>query len=69
MKEKIDSPTDFIIKAMDKMDDVEMILIVRRHKTEGISFDTNTHSSTDAYALGSAAANFSLAQMIRSEFD
>jgi len=59
-----DTPSDFLIHAMDSIDSVEMICIIRRHKGGTISFDTNTHSNMDAYALASAGANFALARVV-----
>ena len=64
MRHDISSPTEFFIESMDKLDDVVMVTIIRRHKDGGISFDTNTHSRFDSYAMTSMAAAFAQADII-----
>lgn len=60
----VDTPSEFLMQATAAIDDVEMVAIIRRHTDGSISFDTNTHSNIDMYALASAAANYSLARVV-----
>lgn len=70
MAKPIDTPTDFLIRACEDLDDVDMILIVRRHRNpdglDAISYDINTHSGWDSYAMASAARTLALAHTIKS---
>jgi hypothetical protein len=63
------TPTDFLIASMDGLDDVEMVLVVRKHKDNCISYDTNTHSGWDAYALAGAAKTLSFAHTVKRTID
>jgi hypothetical protein len=49
------TPLDFLVQTMKSSNDVEMILVVRRHQTGAISYDTNTHNIWDMHSLSSAA--------------
>jgi hypothetical protein len=51
MARETQTPTEFIIECMESLDDVEQVVIIRKHKCKGITFDCNTHTRTDIYAL------------------
>lgn len=55
-----------MIQSMESVEDVSMILIVRKHKDGGISFDTNTNSKHDAYCMAQLCVAYALADMMKS---
>jgi hypothetical protein len=60
------SPSQFLISLLelDTIDECDQILIVRRHKDSGISYDTNTNSRMDAHNLATLCAEWTRADII-----
>lgn len=65
MKE-VKTPSQFLISLLelDTVDDCDKILIVRQHKDEGISYDTNTNSRMDAHCLAELCAAWTQADIL-----
>lgn len=62
----VKTPSQFLISLLelDSVDDCDKILIVRQHKDEGISYDTNTNSRMDAHCLAKLCATWTQADII-----
>lgn len=49
------SPTDFLIAMMDSLDDIDEVVIVRRHKDGAIDYAHSGGSRINMYAMVTAA--------------
>jgi hypothetical protein len=63
------SPTDFLISAMENMDDVVDVLIVRRHTDGCIGFDSASGSRFDSYAMCCATKASLEGMIVRTEME
>jgi hypothetical protein len=60
------TPTEMLISALENdMDDIDKVLIIRIHKSRGISFEVNTGCRMDAYALANVVSAYTLADVIK----
>lgn len=62
------TPSEFLMSCLDEIDECDLVLIIRKPRQDGISFDTNTNSNFDSFALASVVTEFARAVIIKNEF-
>jgi hypothetical protein len=59
------TPTELLINSMDNLDDIDIVMVIRRHKISGISFEVSTGNRTDAYALANIVSAYTLSDILK----
>lgn len=61
------TPTELLIRCIENLDDVEQVLVIRKHRNGAITFEVNTGHCTDSYALANIVSAFTLADILQDQ--